>query len=174
MTEYNQFTIQFAQLILKIRDIRGKILDEVIFLEYALDLIILKYFCESTAKIELFQALLLNQGYFTLDSKITTFENLKLGDKYVKLVASLGINLRKAKNIRNYFAHHMIDNSEEAVLNKQLRLVYFERGKRKYRSINEEYLKQKLDWLLNIRTDLLVILMNADFSRSSDIDISVG
>ena len=56
MKDYDNFTIKFAQLILKARDMRGKILDEVVFIEFILDLIILKYFCESTSKIELFQA----------------------------------------------------------------------------------------------------------------------
>lgn len=173
MVEYDQFTVKFARLILRVREIRGQILDEVIFIEFVIDLIILKYFCESSSKIELFQATLLNQEYISLDSKIKTFKNLNLGKKYQKHVVNLFSDLRKAKEIRNYFAHRMLDNSEEAVNNSQLRLIYYEKGKRKYDSISEDYLKEKLNWLRDLRTKLVVLLMNADFARSSEIDIKV-
>lgn len=173
MNEYDQFTVKFAELILRVRKIRGEILDEVIFIEFVIDLIILKYFCESSSKIELFQATLLNQEYISLDSKIKTFKNLDLGKKFQKHVIALSSDLRKAKEIRNYFAHRMLDNSDEAVNSSQLRLIYYKKGKRKYDPINEDYLKEKLNWLKDLRAKLLVILTNADFARSSNIDIRV-
>lgn len=168
------FIIRFARLISKAQEIRGKILDEVIFIEFILDLIILKYFCESTSKIGLFQATLLNQEYVSLDSKIKTFKNLKLGIKYVNIIKESGSKLNDSREMRNSLAHRMIDNSNEAVNNGELRLIYYEKGKRKYQQIGEEYLQNNLKNLKNLKTDLLVILMNADFGRSSKIDISVG
>lgn len=174
MADYDQFTIKFARLILKVQEIRGKILDEVIFIEFILDLIILKYFCESTSKIGLFQATLLNQEYITLDSKMRTFKNLKLGIKYENIIKELGSKLNNAREMRNNLAHRMIDNSEEAVDSGELRLIYYEKGKRKYQQIAEKYLQDNLKDLQKLKTDLLVILMNADFGRSSEIDISIG
>jgi hypothetical protein len=173
MTDYDSFTIKFAKLISRARDIRGKILDDVIFVEYVLDLIILKYFCESTPKIELFQATLLNQKYIPLDSKIKIFKNLDLGQKYSKTIKELGVDLDKAREIRNELAHRMIDNSEEAVNNQYLRLVYYEKGKRKYQQIDEKYLERNLEWLGDVKAKLAVLLTIGDFKRFSTIDIEV-
>lgn len=172
MKDYDQFTIKFALLIGKIRQVRGEILDEVIFIEFILDLIILKYFCESTSKIGLFQATLLNQEYISLESKIKTFKNLKLGNKYEKTMKDVSLELNRVREMRNSLAHRMIDNSDEAVNSGQLRLVYYEKGIKKYQEIKEEYLKENLKKLEDIKAKLLVILMNADFSRSTEIDIA--
>lgn len=173
MKSYNQFTIRFAGLILKVREIRGKILDEVIFTESILDLIILKYFCESSYKIGLFQATLLNQEYISLDSKIKTFKNLNFGEKFKPIIKELSSELNKAREVRNNLAHRMIDNSNEAVSNGELRLTYYEKGRRKYQPIKEKYLEDTLRDLENLKAKLLVVLMNADFKRSSEIDILV-
>lgn len=176
MAEYSEFTVKFAQLILRIQGIRGKVLDEVIFIEFILDLIVIKYFCESTSKVGLFQATLLNQSYypFPLNAKIKTFRSLNLGDKFKSVMKEIGSNLEKAKDMRNELAHRMIDNSDEAVHAGLLRLVYYEGGERKYQSISEEELKQNLELLEDVKVKLLVLLMNADFSRESKIDINIG
>lgn len=174
MADYNEFTIKFARLINQAESIRGRILDQVIFLEYILDLIILKYFCESSSKMELFQATLLNQEYISLESKIKTFKNLDLGMKGKYSTKALAKELQKAREERNYFAHRMIDNSTEAIQDGRLRLVYYQGGKKKFQQIDEKYLQEKLKWLKDLRTTLAVLFTNANFSRSSDIDISVG
>lgn len=173
MADYDQFIVKFARLMLKVQEVRGKILDEVIFIEFILDLIILKYFCESTSKIGLFQATLLNQEYVSFDSKIRTFKNLKLGRKYEDVIKTLGSKLNKTRKIRNSLAHRMIDSSEEAVNSGKLRLIYYEKGKKKYQQIEEKYLENNLKDLKYFVTDLLAVLNNADFGRSSKIDISV-
>lgn len=176
MTDHSEFTVKFARLILKVREIRGKVLDEAIFIEFILDLIIIKYFCESTSKIGLFQATLLNQAYFPfpLSAKINTFKTLNLGDKCKSVIKELSSDLGKAKDMRNQLAHRMIDNSDEAIDEELLRLVYYEGGIRKYQSISEEELKQKLKLLEKVKITLLHLLMEGDFSRESKINIDVG
>lgn len=169
--EYDLFTIKFAQLIRKAQEMRGKILDDVIFIEFILDLIILKYFCESTSKIELFQATLLNQEYISLESKIRTFKNLNFGDKWSKIAKRIGSELDKIREKRNQLAHRMIDNSDEAVNDGQLRFMYYKSGKRQYQEIKEESLKNDLEILENAKTDLLILFSDGDFFRSSEINL---
>lgn len=173
MTDYNKITINMALLIGKAQEMRGKILDDVIFIEFILDLIILKYFCESSSKIELFQGTLLNQEYISLNSKIKTFKNLNLGYHCKETIKELGSSLKKVREKRNELAHRMIDSTEEAIKSGQLRFIYYEGGKRKYQPIPEDSLKQDLDRLNEIKSKLFDLLRNGNFARASEIDIIV-
>lgn len=171
--EYDLFTIKFGRLIIKAEEIRGKILDRVIFIEFILDLIILKYFCESTRKIELFQATLLNQEYISLESKIRTFNNLSFGDEWSTIVKKLRSNLGKIKDIRNHLAHRMIDNSEDAIAQGKLRLIYYKHGKIQHQEIEERFLENQLKILEVTKIDLLQLFSEGNFYRTSEIEIKI-
>lgn len=173
MKDYAEFTIKFAQIIQKARKLRGDFLDEVVFIEFILDLIILKYFCESAEKIEKFQATLLNSDYFPFQSKIKTFNNLSFGDKLSDVKKNLGSMLEEVRKIRNELAHRMIDSSDEAVKNCQLRFVYYKGGKRKIQEFEEDFLQKNLELLEKAKVDLLILLTEGDFSRKSAMEIGL-
>lgn len=129
------------------KEIRGRFLDQAIPIEMLIDDIISWHFCPEETRRSLFFSLVTPKLTFSTKIKILkTILELRYPDllkEYLKLMGEI----EKIKNLRNKFAHSMLDASEEFLekgYDDRIRLIFYKKGEKKYLVVKVDDIWERL------------------------------
>lgn len=129
------------------KEIRGRFLDQAIPIEMLIDDIISWHFCPEDTRQSLFFSLVSPKLTFSTKIQILkTILQLRYPDllkEYPKLIGEI----KELKNLRNKFAHSMLDASEEFLekgYDDRIRLIFYKKGKKKYLVVKVDDILERL------------------------------
>jgi len=140
---------QLMRVFEQAKDVRGRFLEQAIFIENLIGDIISWHFCPEEDRRHLLFSLIINDVNFTFSSKIKVLKQLlklrypELGEKYPKMIKEL----KKVMEFRNKAAHRMLDSSEQFLAKKltdRIQLVYFKDGQEKREVVTVKDMQERL------------------------------
>jgi hypothetical protein len=109
-----------------IRIIRGKIIEQAIYIERFIDYYIANYFCGDKRKSFELIDIIISTNKITFDSKLEVFKTIteKYNNQFLINNPQLINRIRKIIQVRNVFAHHQAYLGDEALEKYEYQDVY--------------------------------------------------
>lgn len=122
---------KIKQLLISVIDLRGAIINDVIFLERVIDDFIANYFCTDTIKRDELMELVLTNERYALGSKIEVMVRIlkKHYPEFYKEYPNIKGELDFISEKRNVLAHVLLDTTNEGIENEIMGFIRFKNAK---------------------------------------------
>lgn len=132
---------------------RGQIIEEFTFVEMTMDIIISRYFCDTTDKTNEFTSVLLSIVDFGKKKEVINYI-LECNKEFLKKHSSIKTDMDDLNSTRNIFAHKYLAMFDDNMKAQKLCYIKFKNGKPTEVEITKDYFENKLKLIEKVKTVL--------------------
>ena len=135
---------------------RGEIIEEFTYVEMVMDIIISRFFCDTTDKTNEFTSVFLSIVDFSKKKEVIYYI-LECNKEFLKKNSSIKSDMDKINSTRNIFAHKYLAIHDENIKSQKLGYIKFKNGKATEVEITNDYFEDQLNLIEKV-TDILTEL----------------